>query len=73
MSGRLPALRASLRLAREALERQLALAQAGVTPEAAAFGEAIAHLDDALKEREAVERAGPFRVLAGGRGRGERR
>jgi hypothetical protein len=46
-----------------------ALVDAGVTPEPAAFGEAVAHLDEAVRELEAIEKAGPFRVLPGGRGR----
>ena len=40
-----------------------------MTPAPAAFGEVVAHLDAAVRELEAVETAGPFRVLLpGGRG-----
>ena len=65
---RLLAARASLALARQAFVRLHALVDAGVTPEPAAFGEVLAHLDEAVKELERVETARPFRVLPGGRG-----
>ena len=65
---RLVAARASLALARQAFVRLHALVDAGVTPEPAAFGEVVAHLDGAMRELEAAEKAGPFRVLPGGRG-----
>jgi hypothetical protein len=65
---RLLAARASLALARQAFVRLHALVDAGVRPEPAAFGEVVAHLDEATKELEAAERTGPFRVLPGGRG-----
>jgi len=65
---RLLAARASLALARQAFVRLQALAGAGVTPEAAAFGAVVAHLDEAVRELEAIETARPFRVLPGGRG-----
>ena len=66
---RLAAARASLALARQAFVRLHAPVDAGVTPEPAAFGEVVAHLDAAVRELEAVETAGPFRVLLpGGRG-----
>jgi hypothetical protein len=65
---RLVAARASLALARQAFVRLHALVDAGVTPEPAAFGEVVAHLDGAIRELEAAETARPFRVLPGGRG-----
>jgi hypothetical protein len=65
---RLVAARASLALARQAFVRLHALVDAGVTPEPAAFGEVVAHLDGAMRELEAAETARPFRVLPGGRG-----
>jgi len=65
--------RASLLLARRALERQLALIEARETPDTGAFAEVAAHLDDALKALEALEKGGPLRVLPGGRGRRDER
>jgi hypothetical protein len=65
---RLLAARASLALARQAFVRLQALFGAGVTPEAADFGAVAAHLDEAMRELEAVGTARPFRVLPGGRG-----
>jgi hypothetical protein len=65
---RLLAARASLALARQAFVRLHALVDAGVTPEPAAFGEVVAHLDGAMGELEALEKASPFRVLPGGHG-----
>ena len=65
---RLVAVRASLALARQAFVRLHAPVDAGVTPEPAAFGEVVARLDEAVREPEAVGKAGPFRVLPGGRG-----
>jgi hypothetical protein len=73
MNERLYTVRASLRLARRVLVRQVALVHAGATPEPAAYAEALAHLDDALEELEAFEKAGPLRAVPGGRGRHERR
>ena len=69
---RLVAARASLALARQAFVRLQALIGAGVTPEPADFGAVVAHLDEAMKELEALETARPFRVLPGGKDRGER-
>ena len=66
---RLVAARASLALARQAFVRLHALVDAGVTPEPAAFGEALARLDEALKALDALAQAGPPRVLPGGRGK----
>ena len=65
---RLVAARASLALARQAFVRLHALVGAGATPEPADFGEVVAHLDEAMRELEAIEKASPFRVLPGGRG-----
>jgi hypothetical protein len=65
---RLAAARASLALARQAFVRLHTLVDAGATPEPAAFGEVVAHLDGAVRELEAIEKASPFRVLPGGRG-----
>ena len=65
---RLVAARASLALARQAFVRLHALVDASVTPEPAAFGEVVAHLDGAIRELEALEKVSPFRVLPGGRG-----
>jgi hypothetical protein len=69
---RLLAARAGLALARQAFVRLHALVGAGVTPEPADFGAVVAHLDEAIKELEAIETARPFRVLPGGKDRGER-
>ena len=66
MNDRFLPVRAGLLLARRALERQLALIGARERPDAAAFAEVTAHLDDALKELEALAKAGPPRVLPGG-------
>ena len=71
MNDRFLPVRASLLLARRALERQLALIEMRETPDAGAF-EVAAHLDDALKELDALENGGPLRVLPGGQGRRER-
>jgi len=68
MNERLLAARASLARTRQAFVRPHAPVDAGVTPEPAAFVEVAAHLDDALKALEALEKASPFRVLPGGRG-----
>ena len=65
---RLVAARASLALARQAFVRLHAPVDAGVTPEPAAFGEVVAHLDGAMRELETAETARPFRALPGGRG-----
>ena len=65
---RLAAARASLARTRQAFVRPHALVDAGVTPAPAAFGEVVAHLDAAVRELEAIEKASPFRVLSGGRG-----
>ena len=64
---RLLAARASLALARQAFARLHALVGAGVTPEPADFGAVAAHMDETMKELEAVETARRFRVLPGGR------
>ena len=69
---RLLAARASLALARQAFMRLQALVGAGVPPEPADFGAVAANLDEAVRELEAIGMARPFRVLAGGRDRGER-
>ena len=69
---RLLAARASLALARQAFVRLQALIGAGVTPAPADFGAVVAHLDEAVRELEALETARPFRVLPGGKDRGER-
>jgi hypothetical protein len=69
MNDRFLSVRASLLLARRALERQLALIEMRETPDAGAFAEVAAHLDDALKALEALEKGGPLRVLPGGKGR----
>ena len=53
--------------------RLQALVGAGVPPEPADFGAVAANLDEAVRELEAIGMARPFRVLAGGRDRGERR
>ena len=67
MNDELHTVRSSVRLARRALERQLALARTGAPVEPAALGEAMAHLDDPLKELEALEKAGALRVPPGKR------
>ncbi len=67
---RLLTARAGLALARQAFVRLQALIGAGVTPAAADFGAVVAHLDEAMKELEALETARPFRVLPGGEGPG---
>ena len=72
MNDRFLPVRASLLLARRALARQLALIGARERPDADAFAEAAAHLDDGLKALEALEKGGPLRVLPGGWGRRER-
>ena len=66
MNDRFLSVRASLLLARRALERQLALIEARERPDAAAFAEVATHLDDALKELETLAKGGPLRVLPGG-------
>jgi hypothetical protein len=65
---RLVAARASLALARQAFVRPHAPVDAGVTPAPAAFGEVVARLDEAVREPEAAEGAGPFPAPPGGRG-----
>jgi hypothetical protein len=72
MNDRLPTILASLALARQALVRLHALAEAGERPDAAALGAVMAPLDAAAKELEALAKRRPFRVLPGGRGRDER-
>jgi hypothetical protein len=67
MNDRFVPLRTSLLLARRALERQLALIEMRETPDAGAFAEVAAHLDDALKVLDVLERPVPLRVLPGGR------
>ena len=69
---RLLAARASLTLARQAFTRLQALAGAGVRPEPADLGAVAANLDEAVRELEAIETARSFRVLPGGKDRGER-
>jgi hypothetical protein len=72
MNDRFLSVRASLLLARRALARQLALIEARERPDADAFAEAAAHLDDGLKALEALGKGRPLRVLPGGWGRRER-
>ena len=64
--------RASLLLARRAVERQLGLVAMKEAPDADAFAEVAVHLDDALKALDALERPVPLQVLPGGKDRGER-
>jgi hypothetical protein len=71
MNERFVHVRASLLLARRAVERQLGLVAMKQAPDADAFAEVAAHLDDALKALDALERLEPFRVLPGGKDRGE--
>ena len=71
MNERFVHVRASLLLARRAVERQLGLVAMKEAPDADAFVEVAAHLDDALRELDALERPVPLRVLPGGRGRDE--
>jgi hypothetical protein len=52
--------------------RLQALVGAGVPPEPADFGAVAANLDEAVRELEAIGTARPFRVLPGGKDRGER-
>src|SRR3954464_14020427 len=68
MNDRFLSVRASLLLARRALERQLALIEARERPDTDAFAEVAAHLDGALRELEALEKGGPLRVWPGGGG-----
>ena len=69
MNERFLPVRASLLLARRALEQQLALTQAGIPPSVDGLAEVLAGVDDALKALDALEKGGPLRVLPGGRGR----
>jgi hypothetical protein len=65
MNERFVHVRASLLLARRAVERQLGLVAMKEAPDADVFAEVAAHLDDAL---DALERPEPFRVLPGAAG-----
>jgi len=57
-------LRAGLRLV-----RRLAMVRAGMTPEPDRSVEALAEVDDAPKELDTLEEAGPSRAFPGRRGR----
>jgi hypothetical protein len=61
-------LHAHPRLARQALERRLAVLQAGGPPEPERVVGVIAEPDEALRELDALERPVPFRVRPGGIG-----